>query len=65
MRGAIPQLRQYVLMTWCLAKHRDNFTFTFKPKQRIKEANVSEEMDLKHFLEKTVKSDTKRTGNRW
>jgi hypothetical protein len=40
IRGAIPQLPQYVLMmwclikryifmAWCLVKHRDNFTFTF------------------------------------
>jgi len=29
MRGAIPLLRQYVFMAWCLAKNRDNFTFTF------------------------------------
>jgi hypothetical protein len=28
MRGAIPPLRQYVFMAWCLIKHRDNFTFT-------------------------------------
>jgi hypothetical protein len=25
MRGAIPPLPQYVFMTWCLVKHRDNF----------------------------------------
>jgi hypothetical protein len=30
MRGAVPPLRQYVFMAWCLVKHRDNFTsFTF------------------------------------
>jgi hypothetical protein len=34
MRGAIPSLPQYVFMTWCLAKHRDNFTFTFKSNAR-------------------------------
>jgi hypothetical protein len=28
MRGAIPPLPEYVLMAWCLVKHRDNFTFT-------------------------------------
>jgi hypothetical protein len=28
MRGAIRLLPQYVLMAWCLVKHRDNFTFT-------------------------------------
>jgi hypothetical protein len=27
MRGAIPPLRLYVFMAWCLIKHRDNFTF--------------------------------------
>jgi hypothetical protein len=27
MRGAMPPLRQYVFMAWCLVKHRDNFTF--------------------------------------
>jgi hypothetical protein len=27
MRGAIPPLSQYVLMVWCLVKHKDNFTF--------------------------------------
>jgi hypothetical protein len=29
MRGAIPPLTQYVLMVWCLVKHRDNFTFHY------------------------------------
>jgi hypothetical protein len=29
MRGAIPPLPQYVLIVWCLVKHRDSFTFTF------------------------------------
>jgi hypothetical protein len=29
MRGAIHPLPQYVFMSWCLVKHRDNFTFTF------------------------------------
>jgi len=29
MRGAIPPLPLYVFTTWCLVKHRDNFTFTF------------------------------------
>jgi hypothetical protein len=28
MRGAIPPLPQYVFMSWCLVKYRDNFTFT-------------------------------------
>jgi hypothetical protein len=28
MREAILLLAQYVFMAWCLAKHRDNFTFT-------------------------------------
>jgi hypothetical protein len=28
MRADIPQLPQYVLMAWCLIKHRDNVTFT-------------------------------------
>jgi hypothetical protein len=28
MRRAVPPLPQYVFMTWCLVKHRDNFTFT-------------------------------------
>jgi hypothetical protein len=27
MLGAILPLPQYVFMTWCLVKHRDNFTF--------------------------------------
>jgi hypothetical protein len=30
MRGAVPPLPQYAFMAWCLVKHRDNFTFTFK-----------------------------------
>jgi hypothetical protein len=29
MRGAIPSLLQYVFMSCCLFKHRDNLTFTF------------------------------------
>jgi hypothetical protein len=29
MRRAIPPLPQYALISWCLVKHRDNFTFTF------------------------------------
>jgi hypothetical protein len=32
MNGAIPPLLQYVFMAWCLVKHRDSFTFTFKCK---------------------------------
>jgi hypothetical protein len=31
MRGAIPSLPQYVFMAWCIAKHRDNFTFVPLP----------------------------------
>jgi len=31
MRGAVPPFSQYVFMTWCSVKHRDNFTFTFLP----------------------------------
>jgi hypothetical protein len=27
MCGATPSLPQYVFMTWCLVKQRDNFTF--------------------------------------
>jgi hypothetical protein len=27
MRGAISHLPKYAFMTWCLVKHRDNFTF--------------------------------------
>jgi len=27
MSGAIFHFLQYVLMAWCLVKHRDNFTF--------------------------------------
>jgi hypothetical protein len=30
MRGAIPPIPPYVFMAWCLVKHRDKFTFTFK-----------------------------------
>jgi hypothetical protein len=30
MRGAIPPIHQYTFMAWCLVKHRDNFTFTFR-----------------------------------
>jgi hypothetical protein len=29
MRAATPSLPQYVFMTRCLVKHKDNFTFTF------------------------------------
>jgi hypothetical protein len=29
MSGAILPLPQYAFMAWCLAKHRDNFTFYF------------------------------------
>jgi hypothetical protein len=28
MHGAIPPLSQYVFMSWCLVKHRHNFTFS-------------------------------------
>jgi hypothetical protein len=27
--GAIPAILQYIFMTWCLVKHRVNFTFIF------------------------------------
>jgi hypothetical protein len=30
MREAIPPLPEHVFMAWCLVKHRDNFTFTFR-----------------------------------
>jgi len=30
MHGATPPLPQYVFMTWCSVKHRNNFTFTLK-----------------------------------
>jgi hypothetical protein len=30
MREVIPPLAQYAFMAWCLVKHRDNFTFTFR-----------------------------------
>jgi len=26
--GAIPPSPQYILLAWCIVKHRDNFTFT-------------------------------------
>jgi hypothetical protein len=29
MGGAIRTLPQYTFMSWCLVKHKDNFTFTF------------------------------------
>jgi hypothetical protein len=29
MRGAIPPLPQYVLMAWCVVKHRSNFTLLY------------------------------------
>jgi hypothetical protein len=29
MRAAVPQLRQYVFMVWCLIKHRDKFALIF------------------------------------
>jgi hypothetical protein len=36
MRGAIPPLTQYALMTWCLVQRRGNFTFTFHSFQRTR-----------------------------
>jgi hypothetical protein len=30
MHGAISPLPQYAVMAWCLVKHKDNFSFTFK-----------------------------------
>jgi hypothetical protein len=30
MHGSVPPFPQYVFMTWCLAKHKDKFTFTFR-----------------------------------
>jgi hypothetical protein len=27
IRGTIPPFPQYVFVTWCLVKHRDNFPF--------------------------------------
>jgi len=35
MRGAISPVPQYVFMTWCLVKHRDNFTFTLSYKNHF------------------------------
>jgi hypothetical protein len=43
MRGATPPLSQYVLKAWCLAKNRDNFTFTFilqSPKFILEEVSI-------------------------
>jgi hypothetical protein len=37
MRGSIPPPR-YTFMTWCLVKHRDNFTFSFTLIGRTNEA---------------------------
>jgi hypothetical protein len=34
MRGAILPFPQYIFMAWCLVKHRDNFTFTFRQATR-------------------------------
>jgi hypothetical protein len=28
MHGAVPPVLKYVLLAWCLVKHRDNFSFT-------------------------------------
>jgi hypothetical protein len=29
MHGAVPQLPPHIFMTWCLSKHRDNFTLLY------------------------------------
>jgi len=40
MREAIPPLPEHVFMAWCLVKHRDNFTFTFR-KLKINELELT------------------------
>jgi hypothetical protein len=40
MNGAIPPLPQYVFMTWCLVKQRDNFTLPYLPKSTEEADNV-------------------------
>jgi len=35
MRGAVPPLPQHVLMAWCLAKYRNDFTFMFSSYYKV------------------------------
>jgi hypothetical protein len=49
MRGAIPPLPQYVLMAWCLVKHRDNFTIYLLPFHLISSLYFHLSSFLLHF----------------
>jgi hypothetical protein len=57
MRGAIHALPQYVLMAWCLVKHRDNFTFTpyntlqlvFIPLSLIRHTNYTVDTSIQYL----------------
>jgi hypothetical protein len=49
MSGAIPPLRQYVFMAWCLVKHRDNFTFmTLKTHTNYRHLASNERTSVKY-----------------
>jgi hypothetical protein len=55
MRGAIPPLPQYVLMAWCLVKHRDNFTFNIA-------YTVTSSTTTENELERIRNKGTKESG---
>jgi len=42
IRGAILPLPQYAFITWCLVKHRDNFSFTFMLLDRKRKEDVTQ-----------------------
>jgi hypothetical protein len=46
MSRAIPLLPLYVFMEWCLVKHRDNFTFTFKPERKSPVGRLEQKWQL-------------------
>jgi hypothetical protein len=40
MLGAIRPLPQYVFMSWCLVKHRDNFAFSVTNRTAVRKSEM-------------------------
>jgi hypothetical protein len=61
MSGGIPPLPQYAFMTWCLVKHRDNFTFTFN----IPTASTRQTGQKEGRKDATEPQEENRTASNW
>jgi hypothetical protein len=57
MRGNMPPFPQYVLMSWCLVKHKNNFTF-----YTCLEASVKSSLNMCHTRELAERLLASREG---